>query len=522
MQTAIVVAHSIIIKEIIRRCTQPGSEFAETPLAAKLGRGKVTNGGVVALDLQFLDNCTDAIRQQPATIESAQLLFGTEVERHGEIGSHDVKHSAIPLHSVVRMEEGWSGLMSTFTLKLKFLATPDGIGTEDGGQITLEFRNRLGRDKLLSQLKNACASKQSQLLDDSLAVDESKILREPCLSCRPAKAACGPELAGVSGGDGGSVLVTMRRLIWIPDCTRTEEALPTKGTDLLATDSSSAAVLSVKLLSISFIESLEERSLSNPMGFSSPGMKVKLRAGGAEHLIFLFSSTAARDKVKHAVDEQRQELLRKDPRAAAVAGLGGGEILHQGPLHKNSPSGMMWQQRWFVLRQNTLVYYNVHSQQQQQQQQQQKQQKQTAAAGGTDEADGDAIPGVIASKANPKGEIDLRDIKAIWLTNRDGGWHSETEFGIRLDDRVGRAPYELRAPSPEEAAEWIAAIKSAAKALGATTDAGSGHAVQLGASLKPTLSEVHSSVIAAADAEHTTAAPASMAEGAPNPDTEGL
>jgi hypothetical protein len=400
--------------------------------------------------------------------------------------------------------------MSTFTLKLKFLATPEGIGTEDGGQVNLEFHNRLGRDKLLSQLKAACAEKQSQLLHASLAVDESKILREPCLSCRPAKGACGPDLAGVSGGDGGSVLVTMRRLIWIPDCTRTGDALKTGGTDLLAIDSSSAAVLSLKLLSISFIESLEERSLSNPMGFGSPGMKVKLRGGGAEHLIFLFSSIAERDKVKHAVEVERQELLRKDPRAAAVAGLGGGDILHQGPLHKNSPSGMMWQQRWFVLRRSTLVYYDVPSQQ-------------TATAGGTDDVD-DPSTEVIASQANPKGEIDLHDIKAIWLTNRDGGWHSETEFGIRLVDRVGRAPYELRAPSPEEAVEWIDAIKTAARELGATTDAvaGSGHAVNLGSRLKPTLSEVQSSVSAVAGAQHDAAERAPIAESVPNPDAEGL
>ena len=50
-----------------------------------------------------------------------------------------------------------------------------------------------------------------------------------------------------------------------------------------------------------------------------------------------------------------------------------------------------------------------------------------------------------APKPNPKGEVDLKDIKGIALASA----YSECEFGIRLRDRVGRAPYELRAPSAE-------------------------------------------------------------------------
>jgi broad specificity phosphatase PhoE len=507
IQTAIVVAHSIIIKEIIRRCTQPGSPFAETELAAQLGAGKVTNGGVVALDLQFLDNLHSEGQRQPALIEAAQLLFGTEVERHGGAGAHEVEHSSIPLHSLVRLEEGWSGLMSTFTIKLKFLATPDGIGTEHGGHVDLEFNNRLERDKLFGQLKEACGVIQGQLLAASLGDEESEILREACESCRPPKGAGGPELAGVKGGDGGSVLVTMRRLIWIPDCTRSEEALKTGGSGLLAADGSVAAVLSVKLSSVSFIEPLEERSLSNPMGFSSPGLKVKLRGGGAEHVVILFADSPARDRVKTAVEQQKLELARKNPNAAS----GAEDILREGYLHKNSPSGMMWQQRWFVLRRSTLVYYNSGPKV--------PPQAVDGAEAAVQVASTAAATGA-SSLGNPKGEIDLRDIKAIWLINRDGGWHSETEFGIRLVDRVGRAPYELRASTPEEASEWIECIKDAMRVLGATTND----------QLLPTLSEVRSSVEASATAAPApapapppppppaappaAAAPAAVAEGA--------
>ena len=466
LQTAIVVAHSIIIKEMIKRCTQQGSAFAETELAAQLGAGKINNGGVVALDLQFLDNFRSEGQRQPARIEAAQLLFGTEVERHGVVGAHAIEHSAIPLHSLVRIEEGWSGLMSSFSLKLKFRAAPDGIGTEDGGQVQLNFTNRLERDKLLHQLKTVCETVQEGLLTASLAVDESEILREPCASFRPPKGACGPELAGVRGGEGGHVMVTMKRLVWIPPPERAEEALPMGATGALAVTGDQgalAAVLALKLKSVSFIELLAERSMSNPMGSSSPGLKVKLRGGGAEHVVVLLATAEVRDAVKAALDEQLQELQRKNPAAE-----GDDTVTRQGYLHKSAPNGMVWQQRWFELKKTTLVYYDASLEDK--------------------------------PARRPKGEIDLRDVRAVQMTNRDGAWHNETEFGIRLVDRVGRAPYELRAGTPAEAKEWIRDIKAAARGLGAVTDLefGTDDADDVswgsGTMLAPTFSELKSDI----------------------------
>ena len=467
LQTAIVVAHSIIIKEMIKRCTQQGSAFGETELAAQLGAGKINNGGVVALDLQFLDNFRSESQRQPARIEAAQMLFGTEVLRHGVVGAQAIHHSAIPLHSLVRMEEGWSGLMSSFSLKLKFRATPDGIGTEDGGHVQLEFVNRSERDKLMHQLKTVCETVQEQLLTASLGVDESEILREPCASFRPLKGAVGPELVGVRGGEGGYVMVTMKRLIWIPPPERAEEALPMGAAGALAVTGDQgalAAVLGLKLKSVSFIELLAERSMSNPMGFSSPGLKVKLRGGGAEHVVVLFATVEVRDAVKAALDEQMQEMQRKNPAAA-----GDGTVTREGYLQKNNPNGMLWQQRWFELKKTTLVYYD----------------------------------GSVEDKPErrPKGEIDLRDVRAVQMTNRDGGWHNETEFGIRLVDRVGRAPYELRAKDPAEAEQWIRDIQKAARALGAVTDSdfgadedGDDARSPSGTMLAPTFSELKADI----------------------------
>ena len=287
LHTAIVVCHSIIIREIVRRCTVPGTDFDRSLLGSQLSGGKINNGGVIALDLEFLPNRDTRSEEQPASIQKAELLFGTQVENRG------ASHSAIPLHALVRIEE--SGLMSPFQLKLKFRATTDGVGTSDGGHIGLGFAHRLERDKLLAKLTELCAATQARLLRDSLAVDEPEVVRQPCESCRPSKSACGETLHGVRGGDGGEVLLTVKRLIWIPSPTRTEDALRADAAALTSTidlgggegegqTEESAAVLSVELSTVSYVEVLATRSMSNLMGFSSPGLKIKLRAPQTLHL----------------------------------------------------------------------------------------------------------------------------------------------------------------------------------------------------------------------------------------------
>ena len=73
-----------------------------------------------------------------------------------------------------------------------------------------------------------------------------------------------------------------------------------------------------------------------------------------------------------------------------------------------------------------------------------------------------------APKPNPKGEVDLKDIKGIALASA----YSECEFGIRLRDRVGRAPYELRATSAEECQCAPASSFCSGSASGSGSDSG--------------------------------------------------
>jgi broad specificity phosphatase PhoE len=98
---AVVVAHSMIIREVIRYCTVEGSRFASTELSQQLVAGKLENGGAVALELQFADHhhanraralpqvmAGSSTRPPPlAQIENATLLFGTRLKFSG--GSSD-------------------------------------------------------------------------------------------------------------------------------------------------------------------------------------------------------------------------------------------------------------------------------------------------------------------------------------------------------------------------------------------------------------------------------------------------
>ena len=54
LPAAIIVAHSIFIREMVRRCTVAGTPFSETDLAAELTEGKLCNAGSIQLTVRFL------------------------------------------------------------------------------------------------------------------------------------------------------------------------------------------------------------------------------------------------------------------------------------------------------------------------------------------------------------------------------------------------------------------------------------------------------------------------------------
>ena len=178
--------------------------------------------------------------------------------------------------------------------------------------------------------------------------------------------------------------------------------------------------------------------------------------------------------MKAALDEQLEEYERRHPKAEAA-------LVRQGWLQKCQSNGLVWQGRWFVRRQRPFCLLS-------------RREVLSAGAQTKTRRAGRCLPlrrsrttrrsssssprpsssvrrigllpsppaelapnfGSVSSggwvgdesaapKPNPKGEVDLKDIKGIALASA----YSECEFGIRLRDRVGRAPYELRAPSAE-------------------------------------------------------------------------
>ena len=54
LPAAIIVAHSIFIREMVRRCTVEGTPFSGTDLAAGLTEGKLCNAGSIQLTVRFL------------------------------------------------------------------------------------------------------------------------------------------------------------------------------------------------------------------------------------------------------------------------------------------------------------------------------------------------------------------------------------------------------------------------------------------------------------------------------------
>jgi hypothetical protein len=79
--SVVVVAHSIIIREIIRRCTVPGTGFSCTDLAAQLSQGKLENGGTVAIDIEFLDNHSTRAAQSEAGLPGALVDIAPSEEQ---------------------------------------------------------------------------------------------------------------------------------------------------------------------------------------------------------------------------------------------------------------------------------------------------------------------------------------------------------------------------------------------------------------------------------------------------------
>jgi hypothetical protein len=184
---AIVVAHSLIIREIIRRCTVPGSRFDATELAKELAVGKLENGGTIALDIGFFDQKLadedrprvahggDAARAL-ARVEKATLLFGTKalIERSTVLQPQFVD---IPLHAITRIDDSGGGvgfgLVSSYKLAVKHAARPaatyeDGSPravydpSRVGGAFCLEFDHQAQRDSMMERLAEACRETQHQ------------------------------------------------------------------------------------------------------------------------------------------------------------------------------------------------------------------------------------------------------------------------------------------------------------------------------------------------------------------------
>lgn len=436
-QSVIVVAHSLIIREIFRRCTVPNSTFSRSALAAQLAQNKITNGGVVALEIEFFDQ-TVPFAERPlsmfatddsrvlASILQAELLFGTTVVQ-GSTLSVRPEFVEVPLHAVTKIEADGGGvglgLVSTFKLAIQHtsIAAQDESGeVVPAGKVLLEFGHKSERDEISAQLMKACSEQQRLNFESSLGMDEDIVITVACESLVPSKAAHGPLIAGVSGGSGGTIHLTNQRLIWCPRVHCLHGAL---GHESKPVKTGDPIVLSIPLNAIAFVEILSVSLLSSTLNW-----RVKLRGGGDEYLKIQFAPEL--QKTIRTMHERTLDLLREILDREILENPKSYAKLHVGWLEKLQPHGLLWQRRWFVLTPLALRYYSV-------------------------------IPGEDSTEQiNANGELALQDVDAAGPSVQD-----DRRFDLKLKDEAGRPPYFLRAVSQKDAETWLSKITAARSQL---------------------------------------------------------